>query len=362
MTKHQQTIQQEMKTKILNRPASELAFYALLIVGIIICILTELEKVSPLVRELCGGENSGCSEVSASDYSKLFGVSLGIWGLGSYLVLGGLYGYRKSFSVLFASAMLGAEIYFVYLQVAVIHAICRLCMANFATVLALAVLLLATACPEKNREQFRAQGVVVVLVSFLLFFIPQRLTTASTQPPSDVFAKRVDSITSLGDPASKFRVEIFTDYECSHCAKYEETVKRIIKEYPEIYIVFRDFPLSFHKVSPMAVAYAGSIAYFQGREAYWKARNEIFEHQKDIYNYLAPRYEMVKQTSEMKKAVKRKVDDDIKIARRLSIDSTPQTAIFNDGRLVKKLVGHIDFFKIKPELDKLTGRAASVDG
>jgi protein-disulfide isomerase len=348
-----------MKTKILNRPAAELAFYALLIAGIIICILTELEKVSPLVRELCGGENSGCSEVSASDYSKLFGVSLGIWGFFSYLILGGLYGYRKSFSVLFASAMLGAEIYFVYLQVAVIHAICRLCMANFTVVAALAVLLFVTASPEENREKFRAQGVVLIAISFLLFFIPQRLTMA-TQPPPDVFSKRVDSITSWGDPSSKFRLEIFSDYECPHCAKYEETVKKIMKEYPEIYIVFRDFPLSFHKVSPMAVAYAGSVAYFKGREAYFKERDEIFKHQKDIYNYLAPRYEMMRQSPEMKQAVKRKVDDDMKTARRLSIDSTPHTAIFNDGRLVKVIVGNVPFFKIKADLDKLTGRPSSV--
>lgn len=334
---------------MLNRPAKEIAFYTLAAAGIFICILTELEKVSPLIRELCGGALGGCSQVGATEYSTLFGVSLGIWGLFSYVALVALYHFRRLYAVIFVAFLLGVEIYFVYLQLFVIQVVCPVCIANFFTVASIALLLFLTESPEKRRERFRAAWVVVILLSFLVFFVPQKLQAGN-------FEKRVESITSWGNPSSKYRIEVYSDYQCLHCARYEETIKGIIRSYPQIYIVFRDYIIKTNRLSPMAVSYAGSVAFYQGREMYLKVRFEAFENQKNLYNYLAPRFKTIRDDKKMKEAVKMKLAKDLEAARKLSVTSTPTTALIADGKLYKVIKGNVPFWRLKPELDKFVSR------
>ncbi len=330
------------------------AFYLLIAVGVAVSVLTELEKVSPFVKQLCGGDTGGCAKVGASEYSSLLGVPLGYWGVLSYIVLLLLYRYRRNFSVIFVSVMMGAEIYFVYLQYAVIKSFCMLCMANFAVVAILTLLLFVTALTKEKQDSFRVVGAVVLLVTFFAFFIPLELKLQDRQ--SGETAKRVESITSFGDSSSPYRLEIFTDYMCSHCAHYEETVKRIIEQYPEIYIVFRDVIFDPKSLTPMAVAYTGSVAYYEGQKEYVKRRFETFENQKDIYNYLAPRFKLIPKDDEMRAAIKKKLDEDAEQAEKLGIHATPTTVIISNGKRQDMISGYIDFHKLKPKLEKLLGR------
>ena len=335
-------------TRSMSGDRVAIAFHALAVAGIIVCILTELEKYVPAIEAICGGSGGGCSAVRASAYSSLFGVPLGYWGIASYLGWIFLYRASRQWAGIFGAALLGAEFYFVYLQFSVIRAICILCMAQFAVVLALNVLLFFTAYPAPQRSRWRLAAVGLAVLSFLAFYAPMKVQAQNA-------AAKAESITSWGDPKSEYHIEIFTDYQCSHCKAYEAVVEKIIQDYPEIYIIFRDHIIPSNALSPMAVAYANSVAYYQGREMYLKTRFELFDKQADMFNVLKEKLPSMKQDKVEEAAVNEKVRLDRERADNVGVKGTPTTILVKNGEVVKFISGFVPYDKIKPDLDSFTG-------
>ncbi|MBI5636633.1 MAG: thioredoxin domain-containing protein [Nitrospinae bacterium] len=333
-------------------PKERLAFYALAAAGVIVCALTELEKYSPAVAAICGGPESGCETVRASRYSSLFGISLGYWGLASYAALVALYRRNAAWAGLFAGVMAGAEFYFAYLQISVIQAICILCMIQFAIVMLLGVLLFATAFPPARRWKYRAAMLGLAAAAFAAFFVPLKVQAAGP------IMGRAESITSTGNPASPYRIEFFSDYQCHYCKQNEMAERQIMKEYPEAFIVFRDYIIQSHPYSPMAVAYANSVAYYQGKEMYLKTRSEIFDNQETILDYLKVKLPSMRQDKTMEDAVNEKLRNDLARAEQLKITGTPSIALVKNGEVHRVLRGYLPYDKLKPELDEFVGRKA----
>lgn len=337
---------------IKDQPKERLAFYALIAAGLIVCVLTELEKYLPAVAAICGGPGSGCETVRASRFSSLFGVSLGYWGLASYVMLAGLYGRNAAWAGLFAGVMAGAEFYFVYLQISVIQAICILCMIQFAIVMLLGILLFATAFPPARRGRYRAAMLGLAAVSFAVFLVPLKGHAAGP------IMGRAESITSTGNMASPYRLEIFSDYQCHYCKQNEIIERQIMAEYPEVFLVFRDFIIQSHPYSPMAVAYANSVAYYQGKEMYLKTRSEVFDNQEKILDYLKGKLPSMKQDKVMEDAVNAKLSNDLARAAEFQITGTPSMALIKNGEVFRIIRGYLPYDKIKPELDEFVGRKA----
>lgn len=339
------------------RDKSAAAFYLLAAAGIIICVLTELEKYSPAIRALCGGDTGGCQEVGSSPYSTLFGISVGVWGIISYIAWMLIYRRRREWAGIYGGAILGAEIYFVYLQLFVIKAVCVLCMAQFAVVALINVLLFFTAYPAAGKSRYRIALVPVIIVSFFAFYIPMKVEASKTATlPSAPSESRLAGVMSWGDPSSPYRMELFSDYQCGFCGKFESPLKKIMKEYPQIHIVFRDFIIGSHPHSPMAVAYAGSVAYAQGKDMYMKTRFEIFENQQNILDYLNERMPYVKDDFAMKRAVDDKVREDRKRAKALGVSGTPTIVLSKNGKVEKIVRGYVPYRVIKKDLNRLVGR------
>lgn len=333
-------------------PKERLAFYALIAAGVIVCVLTELEKYLPSVVAICGGPGSGCETVRTSRYSLLFGVSLGYWGLASYAMLAGLYWRNMAWAGLFAGVMAGAEFYFVYLQISIIQAICILCMIQFAIVMLLGALLFATAFAPARRWRYRAAMLGLGAAAFAVFLIPLKVQAAGP------IMGRAESITSTGDPASPYRLEVFSDYQCHYCKENELIERQIMKDYPEVFIVFHDYIIQSHPYSPMAVAYANSVAYYQGKEAYLKTRSEIFDNQENMLDYIKTKLPAMKQDKVMEEAVNAKLGNDIGRAGELKIQGTPSMALIRKGEVFRIFRGYLPYDKIKPELDEFVGRKA----
>ncbi len=335
-------------------PKSAVAFYILAVAGIIISILTELEKYSDTVRALCGGNTGGCQEVANSSYSTLLGIPLGYWGIASYLVWIVIYRKRKELAGLYGGVVLGAEFYFVYLQIYIIEALCPLCMAQFAVVAAINILLFATAYPPPKATKYRIALVPIVLASFLAFYVP--LKVEASRAGTEKADASLTKITSWGDPSALVTIETFANYECPHCAKFEPVMKRVMNDYPDVHIIFRDYLFSHSRYASMAIAYAGSVAYFEGREMYFKTRFELFENQKRLLAYLKEHLEYIREDKTMQEAVDAKLVADMKRAKSLGVSSTPITFIFKNGKVVKKVTGYVPYEQMKEELDKALGR------
>ena len=100
----------------------------------------------------CPFAGNGCDIVQSSPYAVLFGVPLaflGILAFGAYLILAGLALRFGSVARRVLSAMLvlnvlevGFMAYFGYVQVALIHAICSLCVFSAALNVAIGILIL----------------------------------------------------------------------------------------------------------------------------------------------------------------------------------------------------------------------------
>jgi uncharacterized membrane protein len=86
----------------------------------------------------------GCETVQSSQYAEVLGVPVAVLGVAAYLVLAGTTLVRAPAAAAPAAAvaLAGAafSVYLVYLQVAVIEAVCLWCMASDGLMLVLAAL------------------------------------------------------------------------------------------------------------------------------------------------------------------------------------------------------------------------------
>lgn len=211
------------------------------------------------------------------------------------------------------------------------------------------VMLFFTTYPADCARRWRFASLALLLASFLLFYLPSKVEAKNTAKSG------VESITSWGDPSSPVRIEVFADYQCPYCAGFEKTLKSVMEWYPNVYIIFRDFIIRSHELSPVAVVYANSVAYYEGKKAYFKTRAEIFDNQKNMRKYLEKHFKEMKKDGAMQKAVKAKVLADQKRALFLGITSTPTTVISKNGKVITKFSGNKSFDKVKKEIDAIIG-------
>ncbi len=67
----------------------------------------------------------------------------------------------------------------------------------------------------------------------------------------------------------------FSDFQCPYCSRLQSTLKEVLDAYPEeVKLVFKNFPLSFHKQAKNA-AKAAHAAGEQGK--YWEMHDIVFE-------------------------------------------------------------------------------------
>jgi protein-disulfide isomerase len=90
---------------------------------------------------------------------------------------------------------------------------------------------------------------------------------------------RVEGSPAKGPADAAVTVVEFADFECPHCRELYGTLKVIETKYPQIRVVYKDFPLN--QIHPWAetAAIGGRCAFEQSAEAFWKVHDSIFENQ-----------------------------------------------------------------------------------
>jgi protein-disulfide isomerase len=100
------------------------------------------------------------------------------------------------------------------------------------------------------------------------------------QPKKPIDVDRVQDIPIGSSPVKGNRKALvtiveFSDFQCPYCSRLQPTLREVLKAYPkEVKLVFKDFPLSFHKQAKNA-AKAARAAGEQGK--YWEMHDLIFE-------------------------------------------------------------------------------------
>jgi protein-disulfide isomerase len=84
---------------------------------------------------------------------------------------------------------------------------------------------------------------------------------------------------SLGDPNAPVTLVEFSDFECPVCRSLHDVLRGMLPNYPQVRVVFKDFPLEDLHPWARTAALAGRCAYQQDPKAFWKVYDAIYDQQ-----------------------------------------------------------------------------------
>ena len=86
-----------------------------------------------------------------------------------------------------------------------------------------------------------------------------------------------------GNANAKVVIQEFSDFECPFCSRVNPTVAQIVKEYGDkVKIVWRDYPLPFHKNAHPAAQAAREVFKQGGNKKFWAYHDLLFANQKAL--------------------------------------------------------------------------------
>jgi len=86
----------------------------------------------------------------------------------------------------------------------------------------------------------------------------------------------------LGDPKATVTLVEFSDFECPVCRSLHDVLRGMLPNYPQVRVVFKDFPLENLHPWARTAAIAGRCAYQQDPKAFWKVYDSIYDQQEVI--------------------------------------------------------------------------------
>jgi len=77
-------------------------------------------------------------------------------------------------------------------------------------------------------------------------------------------------------------VQVFSDFQCPFCARVTPTLDRLLEAHPELQLVFRHYPLPFHRDARPAANAALEVQRQRGDEAFWAFHDRVFARQREL--------------------------------------------------------------------------------
>ena len=87
---------------------------------------------------------------------------------------------------------------------------------------------------------------------------------------------------SLGDPKATVTLVEFSDFQCPVCRSLHDVLRGMLPNYPQVRVVFKDFPIEVLHPWARTAALAGRCAYQQDPKAFWKVYDAIYDQQEVI--------------------------------------------------------------------------------
>ena len=174
------------------------------------------------------------------------------------------------------------------------------------------------------------------------FIIRGELYNTTQDPFAEIRSKLITKDSPSAGPAdAKVTVVEFSDFQCPHCKILSQNLKPLETKYPQIRIVFKNFPLVQIHPWAMTAALATRCAYQSSPAAFWKMHDAIFQQQDlisadTVYDKLTEFAAAAGLTREDFKScladpqTQKSVDADLALGKALKINSTP--TVFVNGR------------------------------
>jgi protein-disulfide isomerase len=171
---------------------------------------------------------------------------------------------------------------------------------------------------------------------------------------------------ALGVPTAPITIEVFSDYECTHCKLlYEETLRPLMRDYVakgKVYFIHRDYPLPQHVNARPAACLANAsqrinkyeevcAALFR-QQATWSANGNI---EAAVATVLTP-VELTKVRLLAKDPkITAEMEQDIALGQKLPVTSTPTMVITHKGRS-HPVTGAVNYSILSRYLDDLLSK------
>lgn len=225
------------------------------------------------------GSGSGCAEVLASKWSRWLGVPVSVLALGVYVMVLATLAWTCSRTAarreaarwlltFSAACMAGSALWFTYLQLIEVKAVCPYCMAGHVLGLLLASVLI---------WRFRARRVfagalglaavgLMVVVQVNSVEVVATLDASTSGMDGDVSTATGRTVTMLdgtltlnldeepllGEADAKQVMVMMLDYACLHCRRTHGVVEEVMRQHPgRLAVVVLPMPLN-HKCNPYA--------------------------------------------------------------------------------------------------------------
>ena len=112
------------------------------------------------------------------------------------------------------------------------------------------------------------------------YLLRGEINDLTTDPLAENIAKfDLKNAPVFGDPKAPITIVEFADFECPVCRNLHEVIRGLLPKYPQVKLIFKDFPLD--NIHPWArtAALAGRCAYQQNPKAFWQLYDLIYDNQ-----------------------------------------------------------------------------------
>ena len=130
----------------------------------------------------------------------------------------------------------------------------------------------------------QSDSAVVYLTKDGRYMVRGEIADTSADPYAPIRKQLVlDGSPSKGPADASVVIVEFGDFQCPSCRQLDVILRRLLPEYPQVRLVFKDFPLEQIHPWAMTGALVGRCAYQQGNsDAFWKVHDLIYDNQERI--------------------------------------------------------------------------------
>ena len=112
------------------------------------------------------------------------------------------------------------------------------------------------------------------------YLIRGEINDLTSDPLADT-VKKIQTANSpvLGNPSAPITLVEYSDFECPVCRNLHDSLRGLLPNYPQVKVIFKDYPLDTIHPWARTAALAGRCAYQQDPKAFWKMYDNIYDNQ-----------------------------------------------------------------------------------
>jgi protein-disulfide isomerase len=115
------------------------------------------------------------------------------------------------------------------------------------------------------------------------YLLRGEISDLTTDPLAEITAKiQTAGAPVFGDPKAPITIVEFSDFECPVCRNLHDAIRGLLPNYPQVKVIFKDFPIDTIHPWARTAALAGRCAYQQDPKAFWKLYDLIYDTQEII--------------------------------------------------------------------------------